>query len=234
MRVVDVRYWMWSQERLDGRVVLEHGEPRRDAIVKAFERAGYRQVQQASEPATVGYRDAATPSLSLGFEWGRKSNHIVKSIHVWREDARTMGYRILLAPRTWLVRGAGVLVGVLSLVAGFAGDPVHRPWVVGLMAAGVLFGMPKLWNDDLRELLRDVLEGARAADEAAEAQAVADKPKMHVEAAADEKVRVATDAPALAAAARAARDGVVRHEPDEPQDVVEELERAARRGRLGD
>jgi hypothetical protein len=45
-----------------------------------------------------------------------------------------------------------------------------------------------------------------------------------------ERVRIATDEPALAAAAQTARDAVVRHETVDPEEAVEALERAARHG----
>jgi hypothetical protein len=216
-------------------VLLEHGEPRREAIVRAFERAGYRLVPEPAADDSAGYRDAATPSLSLRFVFPRRGNHqpVVKTLHVWRADVRTMAYTVVCAP-LWLVQAMGVVIGIVSVVVAFMGDPMHRPWIVGLIAAGVLFGLPKLWLDDMRQLLRDALEDARAADAAPDAVTEPVTVKQRVEPVADEKVRVGTDDPALAAAARTARDGVVRHPADDPEDLVEELEREARRGERGE
>jgi hypothetical protein len=220
------------EQRLDGVVVLEHGEPRREAIAAAFERAGYRQVEEPPPADLVGYREAATPSLSLRFvARSARGNNAVKSIRVWRADARTMGYTVVCAP-LWLLQAAGIVTGVVSILAAALGDHAHHPWVPGLIAAGILLGLPKLWIDDARQLLREALEGARAGEPAAAAAfgEAGAEPKRSRVSPAPEPVRVATDSPALAAAAQTARDAVVRHETEDPADAVEELERAARRG----
>ena len=225
---------MRLEQVLQGAVILEHGEPRREGIVSAFERAGYRLVPEPPPADTGGYRDAATPSLSLRFVWARRGNRpdLVKSVHVWRLDPRTMGYTVRCAP-LWLLQAAGVALGILSVVVAFVGDPLHRPWIVGLMAAGAMFGLPKLWLDDMRQLLRDALDDARATDLAADVPAPLAAPQRRVAAPAQDVLRVATEAPALAAAARAARDALERREESDPQAEVEALERAARRGGRG-
>jgi len=198
----------WLEQRLEGLVPLEHGEPRREAIVRALERAGYRLVSEPEPDELAGYRDAATPSLSLRFVFPRRGNHrpAVKTLRIWRADARTMAYAVVCEP-LWLLQVAGVVVGVVSILAALLGDPAHRPWVVGLIAAGILFGLPKLWLDDMRHLLRDALEETAAADAAPEAVTEPAKARPRVEPVA---------------------------EPDDPEDLVEELERAARRGDRGD
>jgi len=170
--------------------------------------------------------------MNLGFPRGGY-RPVVTRLRIWRADARTMAYSVVCAP-LWLVQAMGVVIGIVSVVVAFMGDPMHRPWIVGLIAAGVLFGLPKLWLDDMRQLLRDALEDARAADAAPDAVTEPVTVKARVEPVADEKVRVPTDDPALAAAARTARDGVVRHPADDPEDLVEELEREARRGERGE
>lgn len=237
MRAVDPST-RWSEQRLEGLVPLEHGEPRREALVRAFERAGYRLVPEPEPDDVAGYRDASTPSLSLRFEHVvpmnlgfRRGSYrpVVTRLRIWRADPRTMAYAVVCGP-LWLLQAAGVVVGVVSILAAFLGDPAHRPWVPGLIAAGILFGLPKLWLDDMRHLLRDALEETAAAD--AVPQPVKARPR--VAPVADDKVRVPTDDPALAAAARTARDGVVRREASDPEDLVVELERAARRGDEGD
>ncbi len=232
----------WLEQRLEGLVPLEHGEPRREGIVRALERAGYRLVSEPEPDDVAGYRDAATPSLSLRFEHVVPMNlgfrrggyrPVVTRLRIWRADARTMAYAVVCGP-LWLLQAAGVVVGVVSILAAILGDPAHRPWVPGLIAAGILFGLPKLWLDDMRHLLRDALEETAAADAAPDAVTEPVKAKPRVEPVADERLRVPADNPALAAAARTARDAVVRHEPGDPEDLVEELERAARRGDRGD
>jgi hypothetical protein len=220
------------EQRLDGTVVLEHGEPRREAIVQAFERAGYLQAEEAPAPDVVGYRQAATPSLSLRFvARSRKGNNAVRSIRIWRADAGTMAYTVVCAP-FWLLQAAGIVAGLVSLVAAAFGDHAHHPWVPGLIAAGVLLGLPKLWIDDARQLLREAIEAAREGEPAGEvpAEAVPAGQSKARGSPVPQPVRVATDSPALAAAAKTARDAVVRHETEDPADAVEELERAARRG----
>ena len=208
MRVVDPSA-RWLEQRLEGLVPLEHGEPRREAIVRALERAGYRLVPELEPDDVASYRDAATPSLSLRFVLPRRGNYrpAVKTLRIWRADARTMAYAVVCEP-LWLLQAAGVIVGVVSILAAFLGDPAHRPWVPGLIAAGILFGLPKLWLDDMRQLLRDALEETRAADATPDAAAEPVKAKLRVEPVADEA--------------------------GDPEDLVEELERAVRRGEKGD
>ncbi len=206
----------WLEQRLEGQVPLEHGEPQREALVRAFERAGYRLVSEPEPDDVGGYRDAATPSLSLRFEHVVPMNlgfrrggyrPVVTRLRIWRADARTMAYAVVCGP-LWLLQAAGVVVGVMSVLAAILGDPAHRPWVPGLIAAGILFGLPKLWLDDMRHLLRDALEETAAADAAPEPV----KARLRVEPVADE---------------------TVRHEPGDPEELVEP-ERAARRGDKGD
>ncbi len=135
--------------------------------MRALERAGYRLVPELEPDDTASYRDSATPSLSLRFVFPRRGNHrpAVKTLRIWRADARTMAYAVVCEP-LWLLQAAGVFVGIVSILAAILGNPAHRPWVPGLIAAGILFGLPKLWLDDMRHLLRDALEETAAADAA--------------------------------------------------------------------
>lgn len=152
--------WLRLEQRLEGLVVLEHGAPRAEDLEHAMERAGYRRVDEPAPADVVSYRDAATPSLSMTFvARGARANNAVKRIHVFRADARTMGYAIACKP-LWLLQVWGVVIGVGSVLAAAFGDPRHRPWVAGLIAAGIFLGLPKLWIDDARQVLREAIEGA--------------------------------------------------------------------------
>jgi len=240
------------EQRLDGVVVLENGQPRREAIEAALERAGYRRVEEPAKAEVVDYRQAATPSLSMTFAGPRQRMVVgmgnagmrgrelpsgtVKRVRVFRADDRTMGYSIVLLP-LWLLQVAGLVTGVVSVAAAaLTGEPRA---LAGLIVAGILFGMPKLWIDDAHHVVREALGELPPADLlVAPPRRVppveAPEPGEDEAPPVPERVRIATDEPALAAAAQTARDAVVRHETTDLEDAVAELERAARRGERND
>jgi hypothetical protein len=228
---------MRLEQRLDGAVVLERGEPRREAIETALEKAGYRCLDEAAQTHVVDYREAATPSVTMTFRpvAGRFSwpvRDVVRSIRVWRSDARTMAYTVIVVP-LWLLQAAGVAAAVVSIVAAAMTGEART--LAGLIVAGILLGMPKLWIDDVHHVVREALGELPPADPlVAPPRAVdpleAPEPGEDAAPPARERVRIATDEPALAAAAQTARDAVARYETTDPVDAVEALERAARRG----
>ncbi len=230
------------EQRLEGVVVVDQGPPRREAIEAALERAGYSRVEEPAPPAVVDYRQAATPSLSMTFAGprqrvvvaaGNAPRGTVKRVRVFRADDRTMAYSIVLLP-LWLLQVAGLLAGVASIAAAaLTGEPRT---LAGLIVAGILFGLPKLWIDDAHHVVREALGEKPPVDPlVAPPRAVALRdPAADERPASPARVRIATDDPALAAAAQTARDAVVRHETTEPEDAVEALERAARRGERDD
>ena len=232
------------EQRLEGAVVLENGAPRREAIEAALERAGYRRIEESTPAAVVDYRQAATPSLSMTFAGPRQRGVVgigaigpqlpkgtVTRVTVFRADERTMGYSIVLLP-VWLLQVAGLIAGVVSIAAAaLTGEPRS---LAGLIVAGILFGLPKLWVDDAHHVVREALGELPAVDPlVAPPRSVPPLEAQDEEPAPPrERVRIATDEPALAAAAQTARDAIVRHETIDPEDAVEALERAgkARRG----
>ena len=170
--VIEPPRWLRLEQRLEGVVALEQAAPRPEALELAMERAGYRRAQEPSVSDAVGYRDAATPSLSMRFVTiGKRGNSAVKSIRVFRVDGRTMGYAIACAP-LWLLQIAGVAMALGSVIEAAFGDPRHHPWIVGLIAAGILLGLPKLWIDDARQVLREAIESAVDAAAAPSSQRV--------------------------------------------------------------
>ncbi len=167
----------WLEQRLEGVVVLEKGEPRKEAIEAALERAGYRRVEEPVKAEVVDYRQAATPSLSMTFAGPRQRvvvgmgnaglrgpelpSGTVKGVRVFRADDRTMGYSIVLLP-LWLLQVAGLVTGVVSVAAAaLTGEPRA---LAGLIVAGILFGMPKLWIDDAHHVVREALGELPPAD----------------------------------------------------------------------
>ena len=226
------------EQRLEGVVVVEQGQPRREAIEAALERAGYRRMEEPAPPAVMDYRQAATPWLSMTFAGprqrvGNAPRGTVKRVRIFRADDRTMAYSIVLLP-LWLLQVAGLLAGVASIgAAALTGEPRT---LAGLIVAGILFGLPKLWIDDAHHVVREALGEKPPVDPlVAPPRAVALRdPAADERPASPARVRIATDDPALAAAAKTARDAVVRHETTEPEDAVEALERAARRGERDD
>jgi hypothetical protein len=225
------------EQRLQGAVVLEQGEPRREAIETALEKAGYRRLDEAVQPRVVDYREAATPSVAMTFTpvAGRFSwpvRDVVRRIRVWRSDAGTMAYTVIMVP-LWFLQAAGVAAAVVSIAAAAVTGEARA--LAGLIVAGILLGMPKLWIDDIHHVVREALGELPPVDAlVAPPRAVdpleAPEPGEEVAPPAPERVRIATDEPALAAAAKTARDAVMRHETVDPEDAVEALERAARRG----
>jgi len=241
VRVVQRPLWMRLEQRLDGAVVLERGEPRREAIETALEKAGYRCLDETADARVVDYREAATPSVTMTFMpvAGRFSwpvRDAVRSIRVWRSDAGTMAYTVIMYP-LWFLQATGVAMAVVSIAAAAVTGEARI--LAGLIVAGILLGMPKLWIDDVHHVVREALGELPAADPLVAPPRVVDpleapEPGEHPAPPARDRVRIATDEPALAAAAQTARDAVVRHETVDPEDAVEALERAARRGERDD
>jgi hypothetical protein len=192
--------WMRWEQRLQGTVVLERGEPRRDAIQIALEKLGYHCVDEPPQAPAVGYRDAATPSLAMTFvrpgnptsSDPKLPSAAVKSICVWRSDDRTMAYMMVLLP-LWLLQAAGVAAAVLSITAVALG--AHTEILAGLIVAGMLLGLPKLWIDDAHHVVREALGEVPAIDPlvAPPRRVEPAEPPEHEEVRQPERVRVATD-----------------------------------------
>jgi hypothetical protein len=226
----------WWEPRFEGTVTRDRLPPGLfDALADRARAAGLRVLSEPPAETLPSYRASAAPPRSLHLEQAEAFVGAWDRLHVWQEGAGTVRFEGSF--RRWATHLAFASPVFALVYGGVLTVCCPTGMAVGVAAALLLGFVPmlsrhrrrtKLWVERFVEAEVKRSEQASLATPGVAASEPVE-PAM-ARARVSQAVPVPPVDPALAATAKTARDAFVRHGDRSPEEEVEALEAAARRG----